>query len=614
MKKSLHFLSVIALSLIFINPSHAQLFQNTNSDCEEIPIISTLSGMSVACKYYNSNISNFPYAGADFDGSTYPDCVIGSSTTAISPSTTPQSSVLINLGTAATACTSGTGDQFDTADNYNLTGLVPASTSSLASTVTGPIANAYNATPVPNSDFGIPLLPAVSPSAETVLAVANNSGGAGTFPASPITSTNVSWDQASGDFGFLSSAADKNAALFDCDGDGDLDAAMMVQNDSPASTYRVNLLLNNGSGLQAASLQANTGITYTSGDASLAIGDFNNDGNNDVVVATSEGGGDSFVEVCTNNGSCTLTCLTAAQVNLDTVTGASPTPSSIAAGDFDGDGNVDAAVTTPGLSDAAQGILVLFGNGSAAFPSNLSVNYAPVTGGPEPNVLATACFDNNNNPDLALTYGGQLVNSARVGVFTAITTAAVTSTTLTFNDTVNLPWGIDTADFDAQGGDDILMVATSATNTGNPRQAFVFMNSVETIVANAGSDVTMENTGSLALSGSCATSPADASATFAQAWTILSPASGGTLTNATTLTPTFTATENGTYTLRLTCRTRCDDTATDTVVITVNGLFLEGSGVLSNGCAFNPLATFSWTALLTMFSALGIFWGIRRRK
>lgn len=606
MKKLLTLLSVTALSFVFINSSQAQLFQNSNSSCEEMSVLfGTIQANSVACRNINGD--------ADFNGDGYPDCGILTDDTDLGD---PEVlSVFMNRAASATNCSSGTGDQFEAAADYGVSGLTGTTVANLASLVAGPL----------ESTSAFDNLAAPNLTGNDVFAVANSvaAGGFGAPGLIDTTATNVLWDQSTADNGFFNSSTEKNAALLDCDNDGDLDAAMAIGNGS-SDFFGVNIMLNNGSSLQDANIQALTSLVYSSGDAAMAVGDFNNDGFTDVVLTMVEGGS-SFLEVCTNDadGTCGFTCLDADREDLDVVLGASPvSPTSVVAGDFDGDGNVDAAFTTPSLPTTAdRGLAFAFGDGSGAFASIRNAPFADAPSRASPRVAAVGCFDNDNNPDVAYTYGnGQLTAPTSIAVYTGITSATQTTTVLTFDDTALDPWGIDTADFDQQGGDDIMAVATSSTITANPRQAFVFMNSVETIVANAGADVSTEAT-SVQLTGTCATDPADASAVFAPTWTIVSPASGGTLTNANTLTPTLTTTTTDTFVVRLTCRTRCDDTATDTVSVTTGGLCLEGSGIpgksstnCAASCSFNPFIPFSWGAILAFISGLGALWILRRRK
>lgn len=601
MKRSLGLLGFVALSFALIQPSHAQLFQNTNSSCEETSVLDTggIEANSVAC----ANTTG----GADFNGDGYADCALLGDTTDLGDPDVL--SVLMNLAASATNCSSGTGDQFASAVDYAVSGLTAVTPGLLGSVVAGPI----NSASVFDSVAGANL------TGNDVFASVDSIAGGGFGPAGLLTSTNTIFEVVAADTGFSNTLTDKNAALFDCDNDGDLDATLAIGALS-TSFFGVNVMVNNGTSLQNASIQALTNIPYTSGNASLAVGDFNNDGFADVVLAI-DGGTTSFLEVCTNDGdgTCAMTCQDASQVNLDVALTNEVNPSSVVAGDFNGDDNLDAAITTPGMAPTDdRGIAFLFGDGDATFSNIRNVPFEGVGTGNKAraNVLAIGCFDNDNNPDVAFTYGNTVSAATNVvGIYSGITTSSQTETTLTFNDTVTNSWGIDSTDFDLQGGDDILAVATSSTNTGNPRQAFVFMNAVETITANAGSDITLNETASVGLTGTCAVDPTDENAEFAVIWTLVSPLeSGATLANATTLTPTFTATASGSYTVQLSCRTRCDDIVTDTIVITVADGILEGSGVFLGGCSLGSATSFSALGMMTMFSSLLLLGAMRRKK
>ncbi|MGH2567775.1 MAG: OmpA family protein, partial [Bacteroidota bacterium] len=108
--------------------------------------------------------------------------------------------------------------------------------------------------------------------------------------------------------------------------------------------------------------------------------------------------------------------------------------------------------------------------------------------------------------------------------------------------------------------------------TGALRQAFVFMNSLETVLADAGPDQSVEINTPLNLTGVCSVSPDDPAdpAVFLVSWSV-APSVGVTLDNPDTLTPTFTAATAGTYTVTLACTTRCNTTVTDDAIITVTG-------------------------------------------
>lgn len=609
MRKNISLWGAIAITLFAVSPVSAQMFQNGNTDCQQVTVLG-INGASnsIACQ----NITG----GADFNGDTYPDCVLLTATTTdVVPGEV--FSVLMNLGSASSACST----QFDTADNYAATGLDGAAPGTgLGSIVAGPIlsSSSFDDAAAPNLEPALSL-------GDTVYATLPSVAAGGFGAVNPIPTSDASFDFAGGpDIAFANDVTDKNAALIDCNNDGFLDAALMVKDDTGGDTFRVNFLLNNaGAGLQNASVTADTGIAavaLTPTDVgALAVGDFNNDNNDDVVVTVSPSsgvlGGNSIVQVCTNDGACGFTCQSATQVNLNTLhSGSDPTPSSIVAGDFNGDGNFDVAVTTPGLATATEGVDFLFGNGATvpAFPTNLVVVYSGGTTG-NPFTLTTGCYDNDNTTDVAMTYGSGALGN--VGVFTNITSTSVNTDILNFsNPDAISPSGIDSADFDRLGGDDILIVATDG---GGDRQALVFLNTVETIVANAGSDVTLATTGSVALSGTCAMNPEDEAAVFAPTWSVLSPESGGSLTDSTSLTPTFTATAPGTYTVQLSCRSRCDDSGTDTLTITVGGSIPPGL-LTQGGCVGNTLSPSVPNALGTLYGFMTLapvaVFALRRRR
>jgi len=609
MKKSIFLFSLILLCFAFSNKAHAQMFQNTNAACESINLLTTSA--SVACKYFNPNVTNYFYSGADFTGDAFTDCV------AVTTSTTaPQASVLLNRGTSAVSCASGSGDQFQAPINYNI-GVIGTS-DTMATVTAGPIAHSYNASPAPNSDFAVPETGLGAPKD---LYTANSIAGGG-FGVSPITPSIVTWNTTATQLAFSNDVAEKNAALFDCDGDGNLDEVIVVRDTGGSGSFTLNVSLNEGSGLTAvaAATVFDTHISSVAANApvaSVAIGNFSGSSLPEVAVSIDDGT-TGVVQVCVNDstvGTCHLTCPNTPTINLNNfhASNIDPNPTSIVAGDFNGDGNTDIAVNAP--NQRSPGIDFFFGDGSGAFPTHtfvtaMSLNSAAANN-TVPRVLTTGCFNNDNNVDVATTVDG--ISSQSVGVITTDSSNTQTVTQLSFGAAVTDVEGIDAADFDGQGGDDIIALA----NTGNVVTGFVFMNAIENIVANAGADITSA-TNVVQLTGTCAMNPADATAVFAPTWTIVSPATGGTLTNATTLTPTLTTTTDGIYTVRLTCRSRCKDTATDTVTVTtatVNNLLLEGDGRLGHpGCMLNPLAPFSISGMLMMFSGLGILWSFRRQK
>jgi hypothetical protein len=164
----------------------------------------------------------------------------------------------------------------------------------------------------------------------------------------------------------------------DFNGDGLLDLA--VANEGTWPNFRdgsVSVLLGNGDGTFQTARNFPAGIAPWS----VAVGDFNGDGNQDLAVANF---GSNNVSILLGNGDGSFQ-----QVNY----AAGSSPRSVAVGDFDGDGLPDLAVAS-----ASGTVRVLLGNGDGSFQTT-HVSY--VAGG-FPSSAAVADFDGDGFPDLAV--------------------------------------------------------------------------------------------------------------------------------------------------------------------------------------------------------------------
>ena len=193
------------------------------------------------------------------------------------------------------------------------------------------------------------------------------------------------------------------AAWGDFDGDGDLDLVLAGQNSGGTAVTQVYRNNGDGSFTLAATL---TGV-YS---GSVAVGDFDNDGRPDILLAGQ--GANYFTAVYRNTGNFIFSNI---GVSLPVAR-----PASVGWGDFDNDGRLDFFIS--GFSPGAQQITPPLSQGGFArvyrntgstvlsqsftnYPVNLPTNYA--------GALTWADFDNDGRLDILLTgTDGAIVGSA----------------------------------------------------------------------------------------------------------------------------------------------------------------------------------------------------------
>ena len=318
-----------------------------------------------------------------------------------------------------------------------------------------------------NND-GAPDAVVVNNTSGTINVLLNKHDGTGAFnpPATYSVGSSPSW-----------------AAIADVNADGKPDIVV-----SNMTSGTISVLLNNGDGtFQAASSYTvlPAGVTGTPSPASVAIGDVNNDGKPDVVVANT---GMNNVSVLLNNGTGTFKASAVYAVgtapdsiavakftsgaNIDILTAnksgrnisvllgngdgtfkaAKNTPSGYVpygaiATDIDGDGKMDVVVCDN--VGQASGVNILKGNGDGTFQK--AVLYS---GGQSPIALAVGDFNGDGREDVATANTGSqdvsLFLNAGSATFDAPSTLAAGATHL----------GIGVGDFDGDGSQDILLANT----------------------------------------------------------------------------------------------------------------------------------------------------------
>jgi hypothetical protein len=212
--------------------------------------------------------------------------------------------------------------------------------------------------------------------------------------------------------------------------DGNLD---LVFANSGASS--VSITLGDGTGQFGAATNLNLSPPSNLATWSVAVGDFNNDGNSDLVTANNA---TNNVSILLGNGDGTFGAATYFDVG--------SSPRTVAVGDFNGDGNSDLA--TPNSTSDNVSILPGNGNGTFGAATNLSVGSIPY-------FVVVGDFNLDGKSDLATANSGPSVSillQNADGTFGA-------ATNFTVGDN---PYYIAIGDFNGDNNPDL---ATSNTNS-----------------------------------------------------------------------------------------------------------------------------------------------------
>ena len=174
-------------------------------------------------------------------------------------------------------------------------------------------------------------------------------------------------------------------AAGDFDGDGNIDLAV-TNNDNSDTPRPVKILLGQGDGL----FQDAVGYKVGAEPLAVAVGDFNRDGNADLVVANhSRPNHPGKIRVLLGNGDGTF--------QKQTTYKAGNNPIDIAMADFNGDGKLDLAVIRISPS---QTMAILLGNGDGTFQPQMKIPGLAI-----PHRIVVGDLNGDGIPDLVISGG-----------------------------------------------------------------------------------------------------------------------------------------------------------------------------------------------------------------
>jgi hypothetical protein len=260
-------------------------------------------------------------------------------------------------------------------------------------------------------------------------------------------------------------------AVGDFNRDGNADLAVVNGNDVPNGvTNNVSILLGDGKGGFTPAAGPPIYFPSGSGPCPIVAADFNGDGIIDLAVATFD---TNAVYILLGNGDGTFTVSSQSPIPVG------PSPFSMTALDYNGDGITDLAVGNynynPNPNPPPGSVTLLIGNGDGTFqPPG-----APITVGQLPNDVVTADFNGDGKPDLAIPDSGDTYTTILLNTVTQTATATLDNVVLAGAGThlveatypANTYFAASSATIPLQG----LIISTTLTLSAKPTQQMITM-------------------------------------------------------------------------------------------------------------------------------------------
>ncbi len=249
---------------------------------------------------------------------------------------------------------------------------------------------------------------------------------------------------------FTSLTTPQAVVFGDLDGDGKADMVIANSGSAKISVYRNN---SSSGSITGGSFAAKVDFTTGTAPANVRIADIDGDGKLDILVTNS---GSASVSVFRNTAASGTITTGSFASKVDFTVGT--TPFDLGVADFDGDGKPDIAVANSGSTNMS----VLKNNGSAGFISFAAA--ANFTTGTTPKKIYAGDLDGDGKPDIAVTNNGTTTvsvfrNTATTNIVNSSSFAAKVDFT-----TGTAPWGLTAADIDGDGKPELL-VANQTSGT-----------------------------------------------------------------------------------------------------------------------------------------------------
>jgi uncharacterized protein (TIGR03437 family) len=270
-------------------------------------------------------------------------------------------------------------------------------------------------------------------------------------------------------YSYVTSYQPQSLAITDYDGDGNLDIlqgsgdARMIGPGIQSGT--TDLLLGNGDGTFQGAISVAVGGSQGSVASFLAVGDFNGDGKIDAVL-NDQYGGNLYLFAGDGKGG-----FQAPQtINALASGGAAAGPSGAAAGDFNGDGKLDLAVT-----ESFTGKVAVLLNST----SGLQLSGTFSSGGSTPGLVVAADFNGDGKLDLAVANAANL-SPFQPGNLTVFFGDGHGGFQLSHTYTAGTwPLGLAVADLNRDGKPDLVVTDYGGDPSASPRTpgaVYVFLN------------------------------------------------------------------------------------------------------------------------------------------